>query len=277
MKKRYAIILILIVCAVYIFSDIYVVEKKGYDSIWDYLFGKEEKRLIDSEEYVLSNPQMIEVEDYQITLCNAMYEEEKNFGACKFTVVKNGGKDKVRYNKKNISGYFGENGRFFFRFGIMDSGSVIYDIEYEEKGNMLILYLDFELDTKAFYDKIYLMDCISGYDSEDTAGVFKLSDNIKTINFPVSDTLNIRLSESEMIIQSTEKMQEDNNIVTLYYKDGTSKEAECSISMLLDSTRRYYIDKVFEESFHINEINYIEYNGQKYYVEKENVNVDGIY
>lgn len=89
--------------------------------------------------------------------------------------------------------------------------------------------------------------------------------------------MNIRLSEPEIIIQSTKEIEETDNKVIIYYKDGTSKEVECSVYMYIDGQKKYYTDKIFAEPLYIKDIDYIVYNAQEYYVEEENINVEGIF
>lgn len=244
------------------------------------LILEKEGKIIDNEEYMSDNPQTVEFEDYKITLASLIYDSENISGTCRFEVIKNDGNDKVEYKDTTYTHganwWFGDDNRFSFRFG-MGSGGTEYYLDYKREGNKLIVYMDFSVTTDVFYDRLYLMDSHSGQDIEDAVGVFELSDDIKTINFPVTETMNIRLSEPEIIIQSIKEIRETDNKVTIYYKDGKYKEVECSINIYIDGQKKYYTDEIFLEPLHIKDIDYIVYNGQEYHVEKENINVDGLF
>lgn len=172
MNKIYiAIVAIISVFMTNIFTDTYTVVN---ELVGEFLTEKED-RVIDNEEYILDNPQTVEVEDYKITLSSLIYDSENITGTCKFEVIKNDGKDKVEYRDTTYTHganwWFGEDNKFSFRFG-MGSGGTEYYLKYKREGNTLIMYMDFHVTADVFYDRLYLMDSECGHDIEDAVGVF---------------------------------------------------------------------------------------------------------
>lgn len=227
------------------------------------------------------NHQEYIIEDYKITLEKSYYDETNYDGCCIFKVEKNDGAEKVFYDDAhdvNLDNrYFGEDNRFMF-FLVSEGGSSIkHDIIYKEKGNTLYLFYSFDIHSKYYDDKIYLIDGHTNPNVhyEETEYIFTLTDNAESKKFvSQGDATHITLSKSSLTLVSHAGIWKGDVDIALNFTDGSKKEIvkdrECDLEyvtssgfILHDGDSRGYRKYVLNKKNDLDKVESITFNGEE--------------
>ena len=154
MKIKKTLLTFVSVClAAFLLSNIvtYAVSKKN---LLDYFFGESNRNVTVEKEMLNKESQKIVVDDYTITLEEALCEKETQLGYLVFSVKKNDGKVEADISKNGVLNSFGNN-RFIFDYE--ETGSFKQIAKYD--GNVLDVYISFEANDKIF-EQSKLSKCV---------------------------------------------------------------------------------------------------------------------
>lgn len=226
-KKLRLIIIIIVTCGICLCTFNWIAKANGYESLLNVFFSEKEKELIDRE-MLVSNGQVLIIDDYEITLCEELFDAVNNVGYCEFNVVKNDGKDKAEYPKKKNNGAdyksFGEEGRFIFQVGV--TSSFKYNLSFKEEGNTLHMYMHFSISADEYDNRLYIFDVKSGKEpqTKNCSGYFQLISSGRALVFKVSESETVYISPFAIQYISTKEIDESEISITIILKDETKKE-----------------------------------------------------
>ena len=222
----------------------------------------------------------IMVDDYEIMMTKAIYDD-MNYGAqCEFYVMKNHGKEKVaykdRHNVNDNNYYFGEDERFRFMQNT-GTGMIISDIDFEEKGNILKMNYTLSIDSDFYDGRLHLFDNTCGLQEgvENCTQYFVLkpTEEHKKFVLPDNDTT-IYLSSMSLRITSETAIDESAMSVWINENSGVrydvitegkmAKGISDIYSVYSDKTLLYSYEVMFHTLIDVSQVQSVYLNGVEY-------------
>lgn len=159
MKKKLFLLSSVLIIA-FLLSD-FIVYKQTKKNLLDFFFPKTQNKKEIGENLLVKENQKIIIDDYTITLEEALCEKTTQLGYLVFSVQKDGEKVEADITKNGLLRDFGKNQRFAFDYEA--TGSFIQKAQWID--DVLYIYVSFEANEKTF-EKPNFSDCIKIIDNK---------------------------------------------------------------------------------------------------------------
>lgn len=223
------VLALMVSCVVYAVSEDsvfhHLLSKPEEDTVLGYFFSGQEGASV--KELIEDSNQTVEIDDYTITLRQAMAESKTQVGYCIFEVTKKGGEPEVNFAGGHTlnGGNFGEDSRF----GLWIPAS--HEIKGKTENDKLILYYYFSGNDPrggekggAFQNEIILID--HKYKDISTSSdckeyTFSLPETTKGKQYAIDENASLYISPLGVIIRA-DRVINDHKI-EIVTADGKSK------------------------------------------------------
>lgn len=216
------IILLAVMLILAVIASFVVRNRASGQSLFDYFFSNQEESFV--EGLLEDVNQTVEIDDYTITLKQALYESNTQIGYCMFEVTKNGGKPEAAFDSNNTlrNNTFGEGSRFSFCI----HASCGETKNAEIKGNKLIVYYNFDItETEEPFRNEVILEDANEKDSSTVSGhreySFQLKETKKGKKYEADGNTILYISPLGIAVESDKAIPDQR--IEIVTTDGESK------------------------------------------------------